>query len=63
MRVDRKQLEHLAEGLKLTDATEFDLRLEDGKLRLFAVETVEKLSAVPITAQGIAQTKRVRSST
>lgn len=59
MRVERKQLELLAEAVALTDAREFDLRIDNGKILLFSVETVEKLAAVPVTPQGIAQRKRV----
>ena len=58
MRVDRKQIEGLAEALRLSDAKTFELVAEDGKVRLYAVEVVEKLSPVPLTPQGRAQRER-----
>lgn len=61
MRIDRKQLENLAEALKYTEADVFDLREEGGKIRLYAVESVERFSAVPITPQGFAQRRKAKA--
>lgn len=58
MKIERKQLEILADALKLTEAEVFEVRLDNGKLLLYEVQTVEKLKAVPVTPQGIAQRRR-----